>query len=181
VRSPSWVGMDGVRINRKGRALRVGWEDRYIAAGPVAKHDVVTVNFPHSETTAQVCIGEESCRARARGNTVVDIEPQSTMYPLYRRAAYRSSQTQWKNIERFVPERFIRWRIWLAARSLLGIVRTVGKSMRWRNLRGHLHFCVAQNKDMPQSLVLASLPRCPRPTNFLQRAPLGFGQILHAP
>jgi hypothetical protein len=109
LRIPSWVEKDSVRMNRNGRALQFGWEGRYIAAGPVVTRDIVTVNFPLSEKTTRVQIGEESCRVRMRGSTVIDIEPRGATYPLYQRAAYRSDQTLWKNVERFVPERSVRW------------------------------------------------------------------------
>jgi hypothetical protein len=56
-------------------------------------------------------------------------------------------------------------------------VRTLGGD----NIRRDLHWCQRRTKVRLDRVYLASMRCAPRPANLLQRTPLGFGQILHAP
>jgi hypothetical protein len=109
VRIPAWVQSPEVRCERNGQPASLVWQGRYVSPGRVLEHDLVTISFPLPETAVQARIGEEFSSLTLRGSTVVDISPRASRYRLYQRGAFRTSETRWKQTERFAPEIGLDW------------------------------------------------------------------------
>ena len=67
------------------------------------------VEFPMRETTLFKYIGTAAYKLRIKGNTVVEINPKGTIYPLYQRDHYRRDKAPMKKVNRFVPDDRIIW------------------------------------------------------------------------
>ncbi|MBI4026585.1 MAG: hypothetical protein HY360_16480 [Verrucomicrobia bacterium] len=77
--------------------------------GKVRKGDEVVLEFPITERTDVVNIEKQRFTLVRRGNDVVHIDPPGKWFPLYQRSHYRSGQTLWKEVTRFVPDQPIPW------------------------------------------------------------------------
>jgi hypothetical protein len=85
------------------------WSGRYASPGTVAAGRTVVIRFPISETTLHERIGSLDVKLVLRGSTVVAISPGGKYRPLYQRAYYRTGITQWKEVERWIPDHEIEW------------------------------------------------------------------------
>jgi hypothetical protein len=111
VRAPEWIKSKSedivCRVNEAPRL--VNWEGRYFNIGQAGPGDVASLTFPIPERTVKEKIGTATYTLVLRGNTVVSIDPPGSNGPLYQRSQYRSNQTQWRTVQRFVPEDAVRW------------------------------------------------------------------------
>lgn len=112
LRAPEWVSSHSpeiqCQVNGISRALR--WDARYVTTGPLNAGDRVRLTFPITERTVKEQIGSGSYTLELKGNTVLSIDPPGKNVPIYQdRAKYRTSEVQWKKVERFVPREEIAW------------------------------------------------------------------------
>ncbi len=109
IRLPEWVESRQARCTVNGRTRKLGFSDRYAKVGKVCKDDEVILKFPIHEITERVIIEKSVYTITKRGNEVVHIDPPGVRCPLYQRAHYRSGQTLWRKVTRFVPDQEISW------------------------------------------------------------------------
>ena len=109
VRIPEWVRPAEARAEVNGEARAVSWDGRYARLGAVRPGETATVTFPLPERTDLVGIQKRTYTLVRRGNDVVDIFPRGRYYPFYRREHYRSGQTRWRKLTRFVSNEQIAW------------------------------------------------------------------------
>jgi len=109
MRLPEWVepGDAGAEVDGEPRKLK--FNGRYTIIGQVAKGQTATLTFPIGERTKRVTIQNEDYTLVVRGNTVVSIKPPGKYLPLYQRDHYRTGETLWKKVVRFVPEDELDW------------------------------------------------------------------------
>jgi hypothetical protein len=114
IRIPEWVSPDDARCRVDGKDRELNFEDRYANVGKVRKGEEIVFTFPISERTKKVMIqgppgGENEYTLVIRGNSVVNIDPPGKYSPLYLRGHYRTGQTLWKKVERFVTDENLDW------------------------------------------------------------------------
>ncbi len=109
VRIPGWVARNDVRCDVNGRAREISWDGAFAKLGRVRPGGIVRIRFPVEEIRTKQKIGEQRCDLVVRGSTVVAIDPEAKVYPLYRRARYRTDQTPTTRVDRFVPDRVVEW------------------------------------------------------------------------
>ena len=109
VRIPDWTEKKQVtcKVNGQGRDLL--WAGNYIQLQSLKKGDEVTVEFPMRETTLFKYVGTAAYKLGIKGNTVIEINPQGAVYPLYQRDHYRQDKAPMKKVNRFVPDDRIIW------------------------------------------------------------------------
>lgn len=109
VRIPEWVTPAQTRCQVNGRDRTVTWQGRYAVVGAVEPGDVATLTFPIAERTEVVHIEKQRFTLVRKGNEVVAIDPVGEFNPLYQRQHYRAETTRWRQLERFVSPRVVRW------------------------------------------------------------------------
>ncbi|MDO8685714.1 MAG: glycoside hydrolase family 127 protein, partial [Clostridiales bacterium] len=109
VRINEWVKLEEVRCTVNTKDIEVAMHGRYVLVGPVVEGDVVVFKFPIHERTCEIIVEKHKYTIILRGNDVVAIDPPGTNGPLYQRGHYRTGETLWKKVTRFVPEEEIRW------------------------------------------------------------------------
>ena len=109
VRIPEWVEPAEVTCTINAESVERKFRGRYAQIGPVSSGDAVTVRFGIYEETKTVIIEKHKYKITRRGNEVVKIDPVGINDPLYQRAHYRNGRTLWKKVERFVPDKEIKW------------------------------------------------------------------------
>ncbi|MEW6753268.1 MAG: hypothetical protein AB1505_20150 [Candidatus Latescibacterota bacterium] len=109
MRLPEWVEPEAARGTVNGRPRPLGWAGRYALVGPVLPGDEVVLHFPIAERQTALEVEGQRYAVVRRGNEVVDIDPPGPHCPLYQRAHYRSEETPWRRVERFVPAEAICW------------------------------------------------------------------------
>ncbi|MFH1007739.1 MAG: hypothetical protein V1800_09590 [Candidatus Latescibacterota bacterium] len=109
VRIPEWCDRHEVRCHVNGNKREFGWLGGYIEVKGLRTGDRMVVEFPIQERTMFKEIGGKPYRLALRGNTVVDISPEGTIYPLYQRDHYRQEKAPMKKITRFVSGETIVW------------------------------------------------------------------------
>jgi hypothetical protein len=98
VRIPQWASKEQVVCKTGKTRVDLNWNERYCSPGFVNSGEVVEIEFPVIEKTVNLEIGPVDARVIIRGNTVVDIEPQGDICPLYQnRERYRTGRTTWSN------------------------------------------------------------------------------------
>jgi len=109
VRIAEWVRPEDVKCMVNGKDIDIIMDGRYIQAGNVSKGDEVVVTFPIYERTETVIVEKQKYTIILRGNDVVAIDPPGINGPLYQRGHYRTGDTLWKKVVRFVPDEEIKW------------------------------------------------------------------------
>ncbi|MBN1918823.1 MAG: glycoside hydrolase family 127 protein [Verrucomicrobia bacterium] len=102
VRIPEGIPQKHVTCNVNGKTQETVWAGGYLAVGGLKKGDVVTIEFPIEERSLFRVIGDVPYKLALKGNTVVDINPEGTLYPLYQRDHYRTGKAPMKRVTRFV-------------------------------------------------------------------------------
>lgn len=102
VRIPEWVKPRETRCQVSGVDRSTEWDSRYARVGQVKPGDLVTLTFPISERADEVWIEKRRYTIVRKGNEVVRIDPPGLVCPLYRRDHYRSNETHWRKVARFV-------------------------------------------------------------------------------
>lgn len=109
IRIPEWVAPGQAAVTVNGEARELDYDGRYAKVGAVEAGDEVVFSFPLFEITQQVFVEKHPYTVVRRGNEVVWIDPPGTNRPLFQRGHYRTSETLWTTVERFVPEKEIPW------------------------------------------------------------------------
>ena len=109
LRIPQWTRREEVRckVNDAPRAFQ--WAGNYIEIRGLTPGDTVCVTFPQFETQFFRMIGENIYRLTMRGDTVIEIDPEGELYPLYQRSAFRQKSAPLRKKTRFVTSETIRW------------------------------------------------------------------------
>jgi len=109
MRIPEWVEPKDVKATVDDRDRDLTFDGRYAQVGAVKKGQTVVMTFPICERTVKATMQGTEYTMVLRGNTVVSIEPQGKYHPLYQRGHYRTGETLWKKVTRFVPENELDW------------------------------------------------------------------------
>jgi len=109
VRIPGWAALKQVRCTVSGNDRPTRFDGRYLQVGRVQPGDSVTVSFPIAETKKLLEIEKHIYNVVLRGADVVKIDPPGVLGPFYQRAHYRTGQTCWRKVARFVPSKIVQW------------------------------------------------------------------------
>ena len=109
VRVPEWTEHKGVTCKVNGKEHESAWSRSYVELKDLKPGDAVTVEFPMREKTMFSVIGDKPYKLALKGNTVVDIDPEGEICPLYQRDLYKQDQAPVKKVTRFVSRETILW------------------------------------------------------------------------
>ena len=109
VRIPHWVDLDEVTLLVNGKPRETVFDGRYLQIGKVKKGRVASVNFPIRERTEKLSLHGKDYTLVIRGSSVVSINPPGNYCPTYLRGHYRTGETLWKNVARFIPDNELAW------------------------------------------------------------------------
>ncbi len=109
VRIPQWVRPEDVKCQVDGEDRELSFEGRYAIVGAVRKNRTVTLTFPIFERTDKVNIQGVEYTLVRRGNDVVSISPKGKYYPFYQRSHYRTGETLYQQVTRFVSREEFDW------------------------------------------------------------------------
>jgi len=104
VRIPDWTDRRRVTCRVNGAQQDLVWNGNYVGIGGLKPGDQVAVEFPMREVTCFRQIAGVPYRLRIKGNTVVDIDPEGKIYPLYQRDGYLRDKAPLRKVTRFVPQ-----------------------------------------------------------------------------
>lgn len=107
VRVPGWVDPAGVQCRVNGGDRATVWSGRYVQLAGLRPGDVVTIDFPMTVQTVSTVAGNVPYTLTLKGHTVVDIDPDGTMCPLYQRDHYKADRAPLRRTTRFVPSETI--------------------------------------------------------------------------
>ena len=103
LRIPEWASPQACRFSANGSDNHTMWEGRYIVARG-KPGETLRFQCPIAERSETISIVEEDYRVVVRGNDIVDIDPPGIHRPMFQRPQVRTKETQWRTVERFVPE-----------------------------------------------------------------------------
>jgi DUF1680 family protein len=109
MRIPQWADRDRVTCKMNGTGRDFAWSEDYVEVRDLNAGDVVTVEFPIREETTFSVIGDKPFKLTLKGNTVVDIDPEGKLCPLYQRDHYKHDRAPMKKVSRFVSKENILW------------------------------------------------------------------------
>jgi hypothetical protein len=109
IRIPQWVKPEEVKVEVNGDLRKVGFQGRYAKVGKVNNDQTVVMTFPISERTEKRTIEGFDYTFIVRGNDVVHVDPPGRHCPLYQRGHYRTGDTLYKKVTRFVSEESYNW------------------------------------------------------------------------
>jgi hypothetical protein len=104
VRIPEGTPCEQVACDVNGKKRETPWSGDYLGVDRLKKGDLVTITFPLMEKSLFKVIGDVPYRLTLKGNTVLDIDPEGTIYPLYQRDHYRRKRAPLKKTARFVSK-----------------------------------------------------------------------------
>ncbi|MBN1918825.1 MAG: glycoside hydrolase family 127 protein [Verrucomicrobia bacterium] len=108
VRIPEGTPREQVACDVNAERRKTAWSGNYVEIGGLKKGDLVTVEFPLLERSLFRVIGDLPYRLTLKGNTVVGIDPEGRICPLYQRDHYKANKAPMKKMTRFVSEEIIR-------------------------------------------------------------------------
>ncbi len=111
VHAPEWIktGSDEIKVTVDGKSRKFKWQARYIDIGKAKQGNKIEIKFPISERKVKEKIGTVDYTLVVKGNTVVFMHPPGKNGPLYQRDHLRDNNTHWKQIDRFVPAKQIKY------------------------------------------------------------------------
>ena len=111
VHAPEWIktGSDEIKVTVDGKSRKFKWQARYIDIGKAKQGSKIEIKFPISERKVKEKIGNVDYALVVKGNTVVFIHPSGKNGPLYQRDHLRDNNTHWKQVDRFVPAKQIKY------------------------------------------------------------------------
>jgi hypothetical protein len=104
IRRPAWAEPDACSLAIDGARVPPAWEGRYAVASARAGQ-TVSLRCLLPERSETLHIIDKDYRVIVRGSEIVDIDPPGTRHPIFQKPRYRTGQTQWRTLERFVAER----------------------------------------------------------------------------
>jgi len=116
VRLPGWTDKSKANCTVDGKDREITFDGRYAKVGSVEESQTAIITFPITERTEKIHVqgpplpGQENeYTVIFRGNTIVSIDPPGEYIPLYQRGHYRTGQTLWRKVDRFVPDQEFAW------------------------------------------------------------------------
>ena len=109
VRIPEWTKPGDCKCTIDDENCTPDWDVRYAVFKNIKPGQIITLNFPISETTHELWCEKNRYKVICKGNDVVHIDPPGQNHPLYQRAHYRQNETRWHNVKRFIPDQLINW------------------------------------------------------------------------
>ena len=109
IRIPKWTDLKQVHCLVNGTERPIRFSGRYLQASQVSSGDLVTVDFPITETRKYLEIEKHLYHVVIRGADVVKMDPPGVRGPFYQRDHYRTGQTRWSKRKRFAPYEEIVW------------------------------------------------------------------------
>jgi hypothetical protein len=110
VRMPEWTGREDVTCKVNGQGRDLDWSGDYVAVGGLKSGDTVALEFPVvTRTMFKIIGGRFPYKLTIKGNTVVSIDPQGELCPLYQRGHYLEGEAPLRDITRFVSSESILW------------------------------------------------------------------------
>ena len=109
VRIPEWTDRQKLQCKVNDKECKFTWSGNYVQVKGLKSGDQMSVEFPISQRTVLREIGHAPYELTIKGNTVVDIYPEGTIYPLYQRDHYKQDRAPMKKMTRFVSNESIRW------------------------------------------------------------------------
>jgi DUF1680 family protein len=109
VRIPDWTDRERVTCTVNSEEQAFSWSGSYVEIGDLKPGDAVTIDFPMREKTMFSAIADKPYRVTLKGNTVVAIDPDGELCPLYQRGHYSQERAPMKSVTRFVSRERIRW------------------------------------------------------------------------
>ena len=100
LRIPLWVDIEMVKCQVDDKAVKPGWFGRYLLFEKLNKNSKLTITFPMAERTEK--FGPYT--ARFKGNTVIDITPEVSGYPTFRRDHLKADKAPRKKKMRYVSD-----------------------------------------------------------------------------
>ena len=109
VRIPEWTNRQEVTCQVNGKQQEFTWSGSYVEVKGLKRGDEMAVEFPMRQTSMFREIGGAPYKLTVKGNTVVDIDPEGTIYPLYQRDHYMQDKAPLRKTTRFVSKDTILW------------------------------------------------------------------------
>ena len=109
IRLPEWVKPEQATCTMNENDRKLSFQGRYAVVGKVTPGDAIALCFPIEEKTDQITVEKRAYRIVMRGNTCVAIDPPGQNVPLFRRDHYRTDETRWRKITRFLANKVIEW------------------------------------------------------------------------
>ena len=109
MRIPEWTDQSQVacKVNRERRQFT--WSRNYVEIGDLEQGDRVTVEFPMRKITVFRVTSRFPYKLTIKGNTVVDIDPEGKINPIYQRDKYKQDQAPMRKVTRFASPETLRW------------------------------------------------------------------------
>ncbi|MCC7351839.1 MAG: hypothetical protein IT446_14865 [Phycisphaerales bacterium] len=107
LRIPEWAIPAQCRMFVNQTAASPAWENRYMVIKGVKEGMKLTWQCPIHERTESHRIVEKEYRVIVRGSDIVHIDPPGVHHPLFNRPHYRSADTRWRTVNRFVSDQVI--------------------------------------------------------------------------
>ena len=109
IRIPEWVQPGEALCAVDGVPRPLTYDGRYAQVGDVHTGQKVIITFPISERTEKRKIEGFDYTFVIRGNDVVSVDPPGKYYPLYERGHYRTGETLYTKVNRFVSDVEFPW------------------------------------------------------------------------
>jgi hypothetical protein len=106
LRAPEWGLSQECECRLNGVDAEATSEGRYVIAR-AANGDVVSFRWPLTERCERLHIIDKDYDVVVRGNEIVDIDPPGEHYPIFGKPHYRTGETRWHTLERFVADRVV--------------------------------------------------------------------------
>ena len=109
VRIPGWVDIQDVTCTVDSVERSASFHDRYLHVGQVQPGDVISVRFSITEIKRLLEIEKRGYGVTIRGADIVEMKPSGVLGPFYERDYYRTGETRWRRVDRFVTDKTIAW------------------------------------------------------------------------
>ena len=114
MRLPEWAKPEEAKAVVNGKERKLTFDGRYAKIGKVKKGQTASLIMPIRERTQVVPIqgppgGVNDYTMIIRGNSVVSIDPPGKYNPLYQGGHYRTGETLYQKVERYIPEDEFPW------------------------------------------------------------------------
>ena len=109
LRVPEWTAAGHVTCQLNGKETSHTRSGSYVELQGLAAGDAVTVQFPMRQETVFSPIGDHVYRLALKGNTVVEMDPEGPICPLYQRSGYKKDSAPVKKVTRFASPESILW------------------------------------------------------------------------
>ena len=109
IRLPEWIKPEQATCTMNENDRKLSFQGRYAVVGKVTPGDAIALCFPIEEKTDQITVEKRAYRIVMRGNTCVTIDPPGQNVPLFGRDHYRTDETRWRTITRFLANKVLEW------------------------------------------------------------------------